>query len=202
MAAQPQQHVTPEQYLELERAAENRHEYFAGQMFAMAGASYAHTLILSNFSWHIRNSVHAKGCAVLVNDLRMRVSPSGLYTYPDIVVVCGEPKFVDDRKDTITNPVVIIEVLSPSTEAYDRGFKSGQYRTIESLEAYVLVSQSEARVEVFQRQTSGGWLLTEFLGIESTCALASIDSTVALRDIYDGVTFEPIAVREPDPPTA
>ena len=123
------------------------------------------------------------------NDLRLRLSPDGLYTYPDVVVICGDPQFADDQRDTLVNPTLIVEVLSPSTEAYDRGFKSAQYRTIESLEEYVLVSQAEPRVEVFRRQPGGHWLLSEAAGLEASAHFESLDCSLKLGDIYDKVIF-------------
>jgi Uma2 family endonuclease len=113
-----------------------------------------------------------------------------LYTYPDLVVVRGEPKFADGRTDTLLNPTLAIEVLSPSTESYDRGFKSAQYRRIESLEEYALVSQTEARVEVFRRQPGGHWLLTEWVGMDASCKFDSVGASVPLAEIYDKVSFE------------
>jgi len=190
MAAQPQPRLTAEQYLEIERAAEFRHEYFNGRMYAMAGATYRHTKIISNFSRKLGNALEGRPCDVLTTDLRTRVSPEGLYTYPDIVVVCGEPRLLDKHADTLLNPVVIVEVLSPSTEGYDRGFKFAQYRTLESLLEYVLVSQTEPRVEVFRRQPGNEWLLSESVGMEAGCALHSIDCSVALADIYRKVIFD------------
>ncbi len=121
--------------------------------------------------------------------MRVRVSKTGLYTYPDIVVVCGEPRFVDGLADTLLNPILIIEVLSPSTEAYDRGFKFAQYRTLESLQEYALVSQSEPLVEIFRRQLSGDWLFSVSTGMEAVCRFDSVNCTVAMKDIYDKVTF-------------
>jgi Uma2 family endonuclease len=123
------------------------------------------------------------------NDLRVRISPARLYTYPDVTVVCGEPRFADDQKDTLLNPVFLAEVLSPSTERYDRGFKSAQYRTPETLQEYALVSQDEPRVEVYCRQPTGQWLLSEAVGIEAKCRLESLDCTLALADLYAKVTF-------------
>src|ERR1700687_5113392 len=162
MSAHPQPRLTPEQYLERERAAQDvRSEYYNGRVYAMSGASYRHVMLISSLSHHLRNALGTSPCSVGTNDLRVRVSTDGLYTYPDVVVVCGEPRFVDGLADTLLNPILIIEVLSPSTEAYDRGFKFAQYRTLESLQEYALVSQSEARVEIFRRQPSGDWLLSE-----------------------------------------
>jgi Uma2 family endonuclease len=122
-------------------------------------------------------------------DMRTSVAYAGLYTYPDIVVVCGELRYVDNRRDTITNPTLIIEVLSPGTEAYDRGLKFAQYRKIESLQEYGLVSQAEERVEVFRRQPNGQWLFSDFVGLDATCVFESIGCRVSLAEIYDKVTL-------------
>jgi Uma2 family endonuclease len=189
MSAQPQPRLTPEQYLEIERAAELRHEYFNGRMFAMSGASYRHVIVTGNLSYALRNCLRKRPCTVLTTDLRLRVSPGGLYTYPDLVVLCGEPKFVDDQTDTLLNPLLIVEVLSPSTEAYDRGFKFAQYRTLESLQEYALVSQTEPRVEVFRRQSGRDWLLSESIGLDAACRFESVGCAVALAEVYDKVTF-------------
>jgi Uma2 family endonuclease len=191
MSAQAQPRLTPEQYLDAERSAELRHEYFDGQMYAMSGASYQHGQIVGNLTTELSNALKRRPCSVVPNDLRLRVSPDGLYTYPDVIVICGEPRFADDRFDTLLNPALIVEVLSPSTEAYDRGFKSAQYRTVESLEEYALVSQAEPRVEVFRRQPGGHWLLSEAIGIEAVCHFESLDCAVPLSDIYAKVTFSP-----------
>jgi Uma2 family endonuclease len=121
--------------------------------------------------------------------MRVRVSKTGLYTYPDIVVVCDPPQYGDGRHDTVLNPAFIVEVLSPSTEAYDRGFKFAQYRALESLREYALVSQSEPRVEIFRRQQSGDWLLSESAGMDAICRFDGVGCTIAVKDIYDKVTF-------------
>ena len=126
MSAQPQARLTPEQYLEIERASEARSEFFNGRIYAMSGGSYNHVRIIGNLAFELRNSMKQRPCEVVTSDLRVRISPGGLYTYPDVSVVCGEPKFADDEKDTLLNPAFLAEVLSPSTEAYDRGFKSAQ----------------------------------------------------------------------------
>jgi Uma2 family endonuclease len=121
--------------------------------------------------------------------VRVRVDPGGLYTYPDVVVVCGEPIYADNQRDTLLNPVLLVEVPSPSTEAYDRGFKSAQYRTMASLQEYVLVSQTEPRVEVFRRRAEGDWLLSESIGLDSFCRLESVGCTLSLAAVYENVTF-------------
>jgi Uma2 family endonuclease len=191
MSAQPQPRLSHEQYLEAERAAEFRHEYYNGQMYARSGGSYQHAKVIGNLIAELHNSLKARPCSVVSSDLRLRVSPDGLYTYPDIIVICGDPSFADDQRDTLLNPVLIVEVLSPSTEAYDRGFKSAQYRTIEALEEYALVSQAEPRVEVFRRQSGGHWLLSEAIGLEAACHFESLDCSIPLAEIYARVAFSP-----------
>ena len=189
MSAQPQPRLTPEQYLELDRASEFRHEYYNGRMYLMPGGTHPHAIVIANLSRELGLALKARPCIVTTSDVRVRVSRGGLYTYPDVVVVCGTPRYLDDRRDTVLNPVLLIEVLSPSTEAYDRGFKFAQYRTLESLQEYGLVSQSEPRVEIFRRQASGEWLLSEAAGMDAACRFDSADCTIALKDIFDKVTF-------------
>jgi Uma2 family endonuclease len=191
MSAQATPRLTPEQYLEAERAAEFRHEYYNGQMYAMSGGSFQHFQIIGNITAELHSRLKTRPCAVGSSDLRLRVSPDGLYTYPDVIVICGDPRFADDQRDTLLNPALIVEVLSPSIEAYDRGFKSAQYRTLESLEEYALVSQAEPRVEVFRRQTGGHWLLSEATGLEAVCRFESLDCAVPLAEIYAKVIFSP-----------
>src|SRR5579859_5553179 len=122
MSAQAQPRLTPEQYLDAERTAEFKHEYYNGHIYAMSGGSYRHGQIIGNLTGALLTRLATRPCSVVPNDLRLRVSPDGLYTYPDVIVVCGDPRFVDNQHDTLLNPALIIEVLSPSTEAYDRGF--------------------------------------------------------------------------------
>jgi Uma2 family endonuclease len=191
MSAQAQPRLTPAQYLEAERSAEFRHEYYNGHIYAMSGGSFQHFQIIANVSGELRAMLKRRPCTVGSSDLRLRVSPDGLYTYPDVLVICGDPKFADDQRDTLLNPALIVEVLSPSTEAYDRGFKSAQYRTVESLQEYALVSQAEPRVEVFRRQSGGHWLLSEAVGLEAVCHFESLDCSIPLAEIYSKVTFSP-----------
>ena len=192
MSANPQV-ISPEQYLEIDRAAQFRSEYYNGRMYAMSGGSFPHAVLIPNLARRLGNALEGRPCVVATTELRVRISPGGLYTYPDLVVICGEPRFADglenDAKDTLLNPTVIIEVLSPSTEAYDRGWKFLQYRKIDSLREYVLVSQTEARIEVFRRQNSGDWLLSETEGMGAVCKLESLDCAIALAEVYDKVTF-------------
>ena len=194
MAALPQPRLTDEQYLTIERDATDKSEFYDGQMYAMSGASFIHGRIVGNLSGALYNALRKGPCSAIPGDLRIRVAPGGLYTYPDVVVVCGEPRFADDQKDTLLNPLLLIEVLSRSTEGHDRGFKSSQYRLLTSLEEYALVWQTEPHVEVFRLQKGSGWLLTEYVGLEAQCRFESTACTLALSDIYERVTFA-------DPPT-
>jgi len=190
MAAQSQPRLTPEEYLAIERAAEFRSEYYNGRMYLMAGGSRRQAIIIGNLTRRLGNLLDGRPCVATPIDLRVRVSPYGLYTYPDVIVSCDPPELLDGYKDTLLNPTLIIEVLSPSTEAYDRGFKSQQYRTIESLQEYALVSQTEPRIEVFRRQPGGDWLLSEAVGIGATCRFDSVDCRIPLAEVYDKVSLD------------
>lgn len=189
MSAQAQVRLTPEQYLEIERAAEIRSEFYNGRMYAMSGGTHPQAIVIGNLARELGIALKKGPCVVTTSDMRVRVSKTDLYTYPDIVVVCYPPQYGDRRRDTVLNPTLIVEVLSPSTEAYDRGFKFSQYRTLDSLKEYALVSQSEPRVEIFRRQPTGEWLFSDSIGMESLCRFDSVDCTVAMKDIYDKVTF-------------
>ena len=202
MSAQPQPRLTPEQYLAAERAAEFRSEYYNGHMCAKPGGSYQHAQIIAGLAGELSNALRNRPCSAIPIGLRLRVSPAGLYTYPDLIVVCGDPKFAHDehdQKDTLVNPTLIAEVLSPSTEAYDRGFKSAQYRTLASLQEYALVSQAEPRIEVFHRQAGGHWLLSEAIGLEAVCRFESLDCGIPLADVYDKVIFGAAGIGPPSP---
>jgi Uma2 family endonuclease len=181
--------LSPDQYLEIDRAAEFRSEYYNGRMYAMSGGTHMHALIIGNLAREFGTALKKRPCLVTTSDLRVQVERAGLYTYPDIVVVRGKPRYHDQRLDTVLNAILLIEVLSPSTEAYDRGFKSRQYRTIESLQEYALVSQTEPRVEVFRRQSGGNWLLSEAAGLDGMCRFESTDCSIAHAEVYDKVTF-------------
>src|SRR5437868_8492820 len=141
MSSQPKTLLTPEEYLAIERKAEYRSEYLNGEMFAMTGASRKHNLIALNIAGELRQQLKSKPCEAYVNDMRVRIPATDLYTYPDVTVVCGDPEFEDAFIDTLLNPTLLIEVLSESTESYDRGKKFGYYRTIQSLAEYLLVAQ-------------------------------------------------------------
>jgi Uma2 family endonuclease len=179
---------TPAQYLALERKSPIKHEYYAGEMFAMAGGSREHNLIAGNLHAEVRAQLRDRPCEVYVSDMRVLVSPTGLYTYPDVVAVCGERQFEDGEVDTLLNPNLIVEILSPSTEAYDRGEKFATYRRLESLREYVMVAQDQVRVERYTRQ-GDEWLLTELSRLEDTLRLESIGCAVTVRELYAKVEF-------------
>jgi Uma2 family endonuclease len=188
MASVPKTLITPEEYLAIERAAERKSEYFAGEMFAMAGATEPHNLIITNAVSELRFQFKGRPCYAYSNDMRVKVSATGLYTYPDVVAVCGERRFEDERRDTLLNPTVIVEVLSESAEAYDRGDKFALYRRLESLQEYVLVSQDCHRVERFVRGEDGQqWVFSEVSDLTGTLRLDSIGCSLPLSEIYDKV---------------
>ncbi len=189
MSSLPTKKLTPLEFLEFERKAEEKHEYLDGEIFAMSGAKRNHNKITINLSGLIWQHLKGKDCESYSNDMRVFVPNSGLYTYPDLVVVCGEPQFQDDVHDTLLNPVMLIEVLSDSTEGYDRGRKFQHYRSIESLDEYVLVSQNEARIEKYIKQGDGFWVLSEAVGLDSEITLDAISCTMPLAEVYDKINF-------------
>jgi Uma2 family endonuclease len=191
MSAATKLKFTPEEYQARERRAEFKSEYFRGEIFAMAGASYDHTLIKDNLAREIGNQLKNGPCRVLTSDMRVKVEAAGLYTYPDIAVVCDDPKFEDAEFDTLLNPRVIIEVLSNSTERYDRGAKFRHYRNLASFQEYLLVAQHEPVIERYVRQGDDSWVLSTFMGIDAALAFQSIPVTVSLGDVYIGLTFTP-----------
>ncbi|MDQ3133039.1 MAG: Uma2 family endonuclease [Acidobacteriota bacterium] len=189
MSAIAKTKLTPEEYLEFERKSEIKHEYFDGEIFAMSGAKRNHNKITTNLSGLVWQHLKSKNCENYSSNMRVFVPETGLYTYPDLVVVCGEPKFKDDVFDTLLNPVLLIEVLSDSTEGYDRGKKFQHYRSIESLQEYVLVAHDEARIEKYVKRGDGFWFFTEAVGVESEIEFASIECRIALGEVYDKIDF-------------
>jgi Uma2 family endonuclease len=185
--AEPNRRLSPEEYLALERRSEEKHEFLDGEMFAMTGASRRHNLIALNIAASLHSQLDGRPCEAYMGDMRIGVAATGLYTYPDVVVVCGEPHLADDSFDTLLNPTLIVEVISPSTEGYDRGKKFAHYRTIESLAEIVLVSQERIEVERFSRQPEGGWLLLEANRLEERLPLPAIGCELSLAGIYKRV---------------
>jgi Uma2 family endonuclease len=178
--------MTPDEYLILERRAETKSEFLDGEMFAMTGASRPHNRIVLNLAFTLDSQLKAKGCEVFASDMRVKVSETGLYVYPDVAVACGKPQFEDTEVDTLLNPKVIVEVLSKTTEGYDRGPKSTHYRALPSLTEYVLVAQDQIHVEHWVRQ-SESWLFTETSRREDVIELPSVGARLALADVYDRV---------------
>lgn len=192
MTAKPQSYLTETEYLERERVSTIKHEYYAGELFAMSGAGEAHNLIASNVNASIYAQIRGRGCRIYPSDMRIRVVKTGLYTYPDMTIVCGTPEFADmTKRDTLLNPTIIIEILSPSTERYDRGVKFQNYRTIPSLKEYILIAQNKHHIERYTRHEEHTWILTEAVGLDSTIVLESIQCALALADAYELVDLSP-----------
>jgi Uma2 family endonuclease len=181
-----QTHYTAEDYLTLERSAPYKSEFHDGQIYAMTCASRKHNLITVNIAGELRSQLKKRPCEAYSNDLRVKAAETHSYYYPDIAVVCGIPQFEDAQLDTLLNPAVLIEVLSPSTEAYDRGGKFAHYRKIATLREYLLVSQDQPIIERYVRQ-GDVWILTEAVGLEASVPLESIDCVLSLREVYDKV---------------
>ena len=189
MSRPAEQFITAADYLALERQADAKSEYLNGSIYAMSGASRSHNRITVNLTAALHAQLKRKPCEPFTGDLRVKVSSTGLYTYPDVVVVCGEPRFEDQHVDTLLNPTVIIEVLSDSTEAYDRGEKFAHYRALESLTDYLLVAQDQPRIEHFRRQPDGQWLYSAADGLDSQVTIANIGCVLQLAEVYERVAF-------------
>jgi Uma2 family endonuclease len=196
--------MSPEEYLAFERGADEKHEYRDGVIVAMSGAKWNHNVIAWNIGGELRNKLKDRECVVCPGDMRVFLPSDDLYVYPDVVVVCGKPDFQDQVFDTLLNPIIVIEILSESTEAYDRGEKFRSYRKIATLREYVLVSQSRRQVEKYTKHGDGFWMLSEAAGADSAISLESIDCTLTLAEIYDKVEFEeserpPVVIPDNDP---
>ncbi|MEO5911315.1 MAG: Uma2 family endonuclease [Pelobium sp.] len=183
----PKIKITEEEYLEQERKAEHKSEFYKGEVFAMAGATKEHNKIVASLIAEIGQYLKGKKCTFFPSDLRTHNFANGFYTYPDVTIVCGEEKYLDDRFDTLTNPTVLIEVLSAATEDYDRGTKFKLYRSIPSLQNYVVVSSTEYAAEVYTRNKDT-WILTTARDKEGALYLSAIDYTMKLAEIYAQIT--------------
>lgn len=190
MTPQPKRYITEEQYLEFEQSSVLKHEYYNGEIYAMTGGTESHNLLGGNAHAALHAQLRRRPCKVYNSDQKIKVVATGLHTYPDVTVVCGQPEFIDRPRLTLLNPTVIIEALSPSTERYDRGMKFQHYRTIPTLQDYILISQDSHRVEHYIRQENNEWLLREAIGIEAQVIIRSIDCTLTLEDVYEKVEFE------------
>jgi Uma2 family endonuclease len=174
-------------YLDLERRSEFRQEFYKGEIFQMSDAGREHNLLVTNLVTTANSQLRGKSCETYSNDMRVHIPATGFFTYPDVVIVCGEPKFLDDEFDTLLNPVVLIEVLSPSTADFDRGRKFWHYQSIESLREYVLIAQDEMNVEHLIKQESGRWHVAEYSAPETEIELPSVGVTLKLGEIYERV---------------
>jgi len=188
--SQPRKHISPEKYLALERAADFKSEYYLGEMFAMSGGSRAHSLIAVNVVRSLGNQFESRNCEVHGSDLRVKVSETGLYTYPDALAFCGPGEFEDEHVDTLLNPQLIVEVLSPTTEKYDRTSKFAHYRTLPSLREYVWIAQDRICIERYRRYDGDEFLSRIYMDMNETVELKSVGAKLPLRDIYARVEFE------------
>ena len=197
MSTKTKHRYTPAEYLALERAAEVKSEYLNGEIFLMSGASRRHNVIVTNIVRELSAQLRGRPCETYAIDMRVRVSDAGLYTYPDVVAVCGEPMLEDRHLDTLLNPTLIVEVLSPSTEAYDRGRKFEFYRKLPSLREYLVVSQDAAHIDRFVVDDFGRWTLTDASGLDATLDVVSVDCALRLADVYERIEFEADELQDP-----
>jgi Uma2 family endonuclease len=189
MAAIPKTSVSQEEYLELERKAPSKSEYYNGEIFAMAGASREHNAIVASILGELYSFLKEKSCIIYPSDLRVHNTANSLYTYPDVTIVCDKEEYIDDTFDTLLNPTIIFEVLSPATEDYDRGTKFKLYRSITSLQNYVIVSSTEYAAEVYTRN-GDTWVLTTAKNLTDHLHISAINYNLSLSDIYAQVSFE------------
>jgi Uma2 family endonuclease len=197
MSALPEQQMTEADYLAFERSSTIKHEFIVGEVYAMSGASEAHNLITGSAYAMLYNQLRGRACKIYPSDMKVRTPATGSYAYPDVTVVCGEAHFADDQRDVLLNPTVIIEVMSPTTERYDRGRKFQHYRELPSLQEYVLIAQDDSHIERFVRQEGGFWQFSEARGLESSLELSSIACTLTLAEVYEQVPLS-YAVGEGD----
>lgn len=189
MAIAKKDFLTVEEYFELEDNSEEKYQYFKGEVFMMAGGTANHNRIAGNLFANLRELFKGKPCEAFTSDMKIQIEASDLFTYPDVSVVCGEIDFYENRQDTISNPKIVFEVLSESTKDYDRGTKFLLYRSLESLTDYVLVSQSEVRIEHFHKNDKGIWSLKEIVSLEEIFSLSSPSCEISVKEIYERVDF-------------
>jgi Uma2 family endonuclease len=187
MASHPITHLTPEQYLELERAVPEKHEYIDGDMVAMSGGSPAHSSIAANLIRKLPLNIGDRRCRIFTSDLRVSVYWSRLITYPDVTVVCGKPEYTDEKRDTVANPTLLIEVLSPSTEAHDRGKKANLYRFIPSLLEFLLINQCPVEIDHYRRLPDGTWQIVALREMSDSVQLDSLGCSFPVAEVYEGI---------------
>ncbi len=186
----PSHSWSEEEYLTFERVSDTKHEYYDGAIYDMVGGTARHALISGNVAGSLRNTLRPRRCLIYQSDLRVKMQRS--YTYPDVIVVCGEPRFMDASEDTLINPTLIVEVLSPSTEHFDRNEKFRRYQQVESVQTYLLIAQETARLEQYVRQPDQRWLYSLHEGLESVVALPTFDCNLPLAEVYENVVFTPL----------
>ena len=192
MSSLPKQRWTEAEYLAFERASQEKHEFIDGEIVSMSRASENHNLIATSTLSSLFTQIRKGPCKIYPSDMRVRVGKSRQYTYPDISIVCGKPLFAGDQKDTLLNPIVVVEVLSSSTEAYDRGDKFILYRTLASLQEYILISQSRIHIERYIRQPDNQWLLSEIKELDGSIHLNSVGCTLLASDVYEQIDFSDV----------
>ena len=185
------QRMTADQYLAFERASETKHEYFDGDIIDYAITNVSHAQLVQNISGLLYLHGRAQGCLTFTTDLRVRIGKARAYTYPDVIVICGEPQFADDQQDTLLNPTIIFEILSPSTEVIDRVRKFANYTALSSLQSYLLVTQDGPQLEQYTRQIDGRWLYSKVTTLADDIVLPSVNCTFRLEDIYENVRLNP-----------
>ncbi|MFL6466252.1 MAG: Uma2 family endonuclease [Bryobacteraceae bacterium] len=190
MASQPKRFLTAQEYLTLERQAEYKSEYMDGEVFAMSGVRENHALLVINLTRELSNMLRRGPCRVYGSDMRVCVSPTGRYTYPDLSITCEKPQFLDDTLDTLLNPTLLIEVLSPTTKDYDRGGKFVAYRTIASFREYFTIDPDRIFIEQWVRQDDGRWILSEHTAVSRPLRFESLGVEVRIADLYEGVTLD------------
>jgi len=189
MSTLPQRRMSGAEFLAWERASTEKHEFFEGEIVDFVGTSVDHAQIVHNLSGNFYNQLRKSQCRTYSTDIRVRVGKAKAYTYPDIVIACGALQFADDQQDTLLNPTVIIEVLSPSTVMVDRVKKFQSYTALPSLQEYLLVAQDSAVIEQYQRQTDGSWRYVKTTGIMAAVTLPSVNATLKLGDVYENVSL-------------
>jgi Uma2 family endonuclease len=184
MSLETKNYISPEEYLATERAATFKSEYYQGEIFALAGAGHNHNIITANLIGFFYG-LKKKNCQVYPSDMRLHIPVNGLYTYPDVMVVCGDKQFLDDNKDTLLNPVLLVEVLSPATADYDRGTKFMLYRSIPALKYYLLVDAQQTHVELYAKNKNGTWELTETRDLATSLLLETLEINIPVSAIYE-----------------
>lgn len=190
MSAQPYEYLSLPEYFDLEATSDLKHEYYRGAIYAMTGASARHNLIVANIIGLLHSQLRRSACRVFPSNLRLKIEQTGLYTYLDVSIICGTLQFDAGRQDTVTNPIVLVEVLSPRTENYDRGKKFEHYRTIETLQEYIVVAQDRTHIEQYIRQADHRWLLVDFFTVDQIVRIEAIECDLPLADVYEYISFE------------